>query len=152
MEPAKGPLKNILVFKASLLRFHVNLLECVHGIPGWAGPRAPECSYTASILGWVWGLHTDLILTGWMVSKKGLGPKNQTMFKPAPESHHPFLPPACWEQSEHGCRMIYADVRSFFGSELEHGHVPTFWLLCMPILPRRESLFPNGISLLNLGL
>ena len=30
---------------------------------------------------------------------------------------------------EHGCRMIYAGVLSFFGLGLEDGHVPTFRLL-----------------------
>ena len=30
---------------------------------------------------------------------------------------------------EHGCRLTYADVHSFFGFGLEDGHVPTFWLL-----------------------
>ena len=33
------------------------------------------------------------------------------------------------QKLEHGCRMIYAGVPSFFGLGLEDGHVPTFWLL-----------------------
>ena len=33
------------------------------------------------------------------------------------------------KELEHGCRLIYAGIPSFFVLGLEDGHVPTFWLL-----------------------
>ena len=39
--------------------------------------------------------------------------------------------------------MAYAGVPSFFGSRLEDGHVPTFWLLLVDSDPAQERKAPR---------
>ena len=50
------------------------------------------------------------------------------VFKPNQELYLDSKSTVDSKKLEHGCRMIYAGVTSFFGLGLEDGCVPTFWL------------------------
>ena len=102
-------------------------------------------SLAARSLKW-WIMHTYVMLAWWRATsmanytdfvdihcrKQGFTPRVSTRILKGP---HKSDPKGKGEGSsqvkklEHGCRMIYAGVPSFFGFGLEHGHVSTFWLL-----------------------